>query len=261
MQEIGRAHALERGTALAMQTIARLLREPPREAPPEVAVELAASWRRRRRWVGKIGGIAYGTVILYLPFLLWAGVRDTASVVAFFVGCYACSLLSLTAARMREPGPSIVLAAMLVSTATFASASTFLGPYLMVPTLVAVNTAAFVVHLEGWHRIAAVVAGCLAVLVPIALSVAGVLPGGVEITADGLLMRPGAIDLSGPGALVLLAVTAVGSVLTVSFTLGRLRDDLSSAERQLFTYVWHLREIVPPDVRGPTDPTGKRRGA
>jgi len=259
LREVSRALALDPSNSLALDTLVRLMTEQPRRLPPEVAIELAGNERHRIRRVGRIGGIAYLSTLLYLPFFVWVGVRDWRWVLAFYACAALAAAASLSAALRKNPSTLEVFGAMVASSIAFAATATFFGPLVLTPTLVAVNTMGFSLNLSRKHRWWAIALGILAIAVPALLLSLGVLPGGYSFDGNTMVTSAGAIHLPRVPSILLLVTVAIGSVLTGSLSVTRVRDALDEAERQLFLYAWHLREFIPEAARASTDPTGVRR--
>jgi serine/threonine-protein kinase len=128
--------------------------------------------------------------------------------------------------------------------------------------LLSVNTSGFALNSKPWERRVAGVVASVSFVTALLLWFSGAIPGGYTFNKDGgMSILPGAIDLPELPVLMLLGIAALGGVLTALMPAGRVRDTLAASERQLFVYAWHLRELVPEAVRGPTDPTGQRRRA
>jgi serine/threonine protein kinase len=258
MREIGRALALDPDSPRAMEALIGLLRQPPRETPEEVELELASNERHRARWVARVGAVIYATLLLYLPLFFWTGLRRWEPVALFYGMALAAGATSWLASRSREQPITLTLLALILSNVAFACTAPIFGPLLATPTLVAVNTVAYVAYLPPRFRWAAPAMGCTAILGALAAMRLGVTPS-YSFTEAGMFVPEGAIHFTPVPTITFLTVIALAGVLMGSFALTRIRDSLDATERQLFLYVWHLRELVPEAARGPTDPTAARR--
>jgi eukaryotic-like serine/threonine-protein kinase len=258
MREIGRALALDPGNEQAMSLIVRLLGEPPRRLPAEVAFEMERVERGSLRWMGRIGGFAYASTFLFLPFFLWTGVRDWTWPCIFYCCVLLASAVSFWVASQRRPSRHAVFPIILFSNIAFASTAALFGPFTVAPALLAINAAAFALNIGTTYRNIAVTAGCLFMLLAIAGSLSGVVPGSYSFDGARMTLEAGAIHLPRTPTIVFLTAIAVASIFTGMVSVTRVRDKLAMAERQLYLYAWHLRELVPEAVRGPTDPTVAR---
>jgi eukaryotic-like serine/threonine-protein kinase len=260
MREVGRALALDPGNQAAIDSMVALLSEPPRTMPHEVRLSIEANERYKLRWIGKVGGVAYASLLLYLPLLLWVGVRAWSAVLVVYVLAALASGISFWTGSRREPPQWSVVVVLAVSSVLFMSTTIFFGPLVLPPLLIAINTTVFTLYLPPRYRTLSVMAGGLAVLTPNVLWLAGVLPGyrieSARIVFDSVVLQGSPVPMA---ALMLAAV--VGAVITGALAVTRVRDALARTEQQIILYAWHLRELVPEAVRGPTDPTPARRAA
>jgi serine/threonine-protein kinase len=259
MREIGRALALDPEHVGAIQTMVQLLTEPPDETPPEVKIEMDRQDRAKHRWIGRVGAIAYLGIFGFLPVLMWVGIRNAAVVAGFFGFLALCAGLSVVAARGTRPSYRIVDAVMISSNLAFIVGAGFLGPLVLMPAAIAVNATAFAVFAEPRRRILIGTMGCLAILVPLGLELAGLVPASIRFEDGALVLVPRALALPATPTIVFLTVTSVASVLLGCYVVGHIRDTLAAAEQRLYLYTWHVRELVPPSARDATDPTVARR--
>jgi eukaryotic-like serine/threonine-protein kinase len=258
MREVGRALALDPDNPVAMETLVDLLRQPPSKLPDEVVVSLHLHDRQRLRWIGKVGAIAYASLLLYVPLFFWIGVRQWAWVLLFYGLALATSAVSLRAAVSKSPTDASVLLVMVLSNLTFASTATFFGPLVLTPTLLAVNAAGFTLYLAPQYRLLSMLTACVATMTPIALWAADLLPGGYVFDAGNIVIVPGALDLPALPSILMLTIAGIATVLTGALSVTQVRDALARSELQLSLYAWHLRELLPEAVRSPTDPTPGR---
>ena len=195
MREIGRALALDPGNEEAMQLMVRLLGEPPRRLPREVTVEMDRGERGSLRWMGRLGGFAYASTLLYLPFFLWNGVRDWTWPCIFYGACFVTSAVSFLVGAQRRPSQRGAFAVLLLSNIAFTATAALFGPFIATPALLATNASAFALNLNALQRSVAIVAGCAFVLLSIAGSLAGVIPGSYSFDGAGMMLTTGVIDL------------------------------------------------------------------
>jgi serine/threonine-protein kinase len=261
MREVGRALALDPDNREALDAMVRLLAEPPERLPPEVKTQIAVNDRHKLRWIGRTGGFTYLSVLVYLPILAWVGVRDWRWIGVFYLLVLATSGLSFIAGYRRDPPDWMPLGVMVLSNAALASTASFYGPLIVPPAIVAVNAVGFTAYLKPRQRWLAIACAALAVLVPLGLWRAGLLPGGYVFENGSWTILPGALELPPLESVVFLTLTALAAIFTGGLALSQIRDALARTEQQLFLYAWHLREVVPEAIRGPTDPTGAKRAA
>jgi eukaryotic-like serine/threonine-protein kinase len=253
MREIGRALALDPGNRDATQAMMKLLTEPPARLPPEVVDEEQRSLRQQVRHLALIGGLAYLSMILYLPFFIWSGVRDWRWVAAFYGFSLAASVTSFATRASRNPTDNKVLVVMALSNLAMVATAAFFGAFFVTPALIAVNTVAFAIHLRTTKRTMTMIIGCITMLATAALQLGGFLPVSYQFSSAQLTIAAGAVDLSRAPTLALLMVTSLGTVLTAALPITQVREGMAEMERRLYLYTWHLREMIPEAVRGQSE--------
>ncbi len=238
----------------------QLLNEPPSALPYEVRLSLAANERHKLRWIGKVGGYAYASLFIYLPLLIWVGVRSWLWVALVYLLAALASTLSFWTSLRREPPAWGVLAVLLVSSLLFVSTSVFFGPLVLPPLLIAINTTVFTLYLPPSQRLLAALSGAACVLAPNVLWLAGVIPG-YRIEAGTILLEASVLESNPVPLSILMVSAAAGAVVTGALAVTSVRDALARTEQQIFLYAWHLRELVPETARPTTDPTPARRAS
>lgn len=261
MQQIGKALALDPSSKDAMELMEQLLTRPPVAIPEEVATEMARVERGNLKWMGKVGGYAYASLVVYLPFFLWSGIKDWRWPFAFYAVAALASAASFRVAAQRRPTQRSALLVVLFSNLAFAGTAPLFGPLFVTPMLIAVNTTGFALNLSVLHRNVAVAGGAVMMAVTISLGLLGAIPGGYSFEGDRLTITAGALYFPRVATLAFLAAVSIGAIFIGALTVTRVRDKLAAAERQLYLYTWHLREMVPEAVRGRTDPTVARTSA
>jgi len=260
MSEIGRALALDPGNEQAVSSLVDLLTEPPREVPDEVREQLADSEARELKGIGRIAGVAYLSMAIYLPFFLWTGVRNVPAICVFYAFAAISMVLSFWAAGKKRAGPNLAFAASCTSTLSFATTATLFGSLIVMPALVAANATGYAIFLRGWRRVAAALFACAAIGVAVLLEVLGIPWSAYSFGDDGMLIRPGAIELSSVPTMTFLAILAVASLLTPTLAVSRIRDNLTRAEQQLSMQAWQIRQLAPAAANiGHVEPQGNEK--
>lgn len=244
MRELGRALALDPDNDEAHGTLMSIMATPPPTLPSEVVVSLAAAEETRIRRAALVSVGGYAAIFLYLPFFAWLGVKNGFGLVPL----YFLALVSAGAAayvwrvRASEVG---VLGVMFASTLMLASTATLFGPLLVTPMLIAVNTGAYMLILQGAYRLITVVTGIGMLLAVTALGLFGVLPGGYLFDNGAIHVLEGAVYFPETPTIVFLVIVSVATIVTPAVLAGQIRDALGDLERQLYLYAWHVSELVP----------------
>jgi len=258
MREIGRALALDPENARAIEVMTRLLTEAPSELPPEVTYEIERARAQKTRWTGRVGMWTFGSLVFYLPLFVWADATEWTSVLVFYALAAICSGLSGWTARQRRPTELSTVAVMTLSNAMFLSLWSLFGPLIVLPPVLVANTVAFAVQMRGAARVFAIGLGSACALTPILLEVLGVVGPSFHFDGSDLVLHGVVLGVSPGATLLLVGSASVVAIITVSLALARVRDTLDDAERRLYVYAWHLREIVPTSARRATDPVARR---
>ena len=127
-----------------------------------------------------------------------------------------------------------------------------MGPFLILPGIAAVNTVLYVASADRSRRPWAVTAGCLAIALPFALEVVGVLPpslkfeGGAMVHAPARSRRSPRVSPRSSSSLC----TNLAVVVTAARFVARARDALHATQEQLYFHTWQLRQFVPGEAYG-----------
>lgn len=150
-------------------------------------------------------------------------------------------------AQGKMPYPLI-----LASSAAVASTAVTFGAFILLPCIAVVSTISFMMNHDRTRRPAVIVAGLMAVLIPIILEVTGVFAPSYRFTGDEIVVTSLALHLPPVPTKLFLIVTNLAIVVTSALMMGRIRDLLTAKERQLHLHAWQLRQLVPdPAVRLP----------
>jgi len=137
-----------------------------------------------------------------------------------------------------------------LSTAATAAFGLFLGPFVIVPAMVAQNTIYFAaVARSGAQRAAAIAVGTLGVLVPWALEIAGVIPRSFDFEGGAMRFLPRMAEFPPLATQGLLLVASLILVIVPSLVLARLNDDRIRTKLRLLTHLWHFRQLVPAEAQ------------
>ncbi|MCA9605516.1 MAG: serine/threonine protein kinase [Myxococcales bacterium] len=215
MRDIGRALALDPDNPDAKQALEHLLSQPPSTLPPEVQRELKAARYEKLRWAAGISAIAYASMFLYLPVLLWLGARDPVALGTFCGLAAVCAALSALVWRQRRPSGLVVVGVMVLSTVMITALYPFFGLLVVVPTVMVTNIIAFTVQLDGRQRLVALVLGSLCVAAPFALEGLGIIGPTFHFEGDALVLHAPALR-GAISPLLFVGFVSVAGVLTTT---------------------------------------------
>jgi serine/threonine-protein kinase len=247
MREVNRALALDAGNGEAVALVARLLLDPPKEAPAEVEQEVHGAISSERRNGQRIGAWAYLSWFLVVPILLHMGVRSWPMWAVTAAAIASSAALSFYAGWRRE-AETLVIGTVILAVSMFglAASAMLFGPFLLVPGMVATNTLVFAMHTDrGPMRAWTIALGAFAILIPFALELTGVLPPSMEFRDGALAILPRLTAFKPGPTMLFLLLSNVALVIIPAMLVARLRDDARRAERRLLTHLWHLRQVMP----------------
>jgi hypothetical protein len=247
MREVSAALGLDPENQAARKTLIRLIAEPPATVPREAEEAITANYRANYHLAGRAALAFYFSYLLYLPLLLWMGVRDWGLFALGWATIAACALTTFVLNR-RPPGRlDVPLVHLAVSTFTVAAVSVLFGPFVLVPMLALGNCVAYIASI-GNARGLVPVAGCLAVITPAVLGWLGIMPNAYLFEGGRWIVLPTVFHITPLATQVFLMVAILGTVAPACFFVARLRKAYSEAERKLQLQAWQLRQIVPEDA-------------
>jgi serine/threonine-protein kinase len=255
LREVGRAIALDPTNEDAVRTLMRLMTEPPAEMPPEARTAMLHDARATMRHGARIAAIAYLTWFIYLPMMLWVGIRDWGEWLACSAAWLAAALTAMWSSRnpSRDARPEVKI--MLPAVTATALSSFAFGPYVVVPALAAIGSMLLQMPPNRKGRVPLVVMHCMAVAVPVGLQWAGLLRPSYVFRDGTMTILPNMLWLPPMQTNAFLLITSLALVITGSAILGRFRNTLTNVEERLHTQSWQLRQLVPEEARKVSVPT------
>ena len=248
MRELGRALALDPTHPGALAALQQLLTDVPKELPPGALAELEERRAARRRAVLRSTAVRTLTWLLGMPIVIAFGVTDWALAGLTGAAVLGASAIGIFLWRTGRTSESALLGFYAASVIAVGSLSSIFGPFILVPGFVVTNAMFFALDAPPSARKWIVLLALLAIIVPYALSLAGVLPMPYEFTADGaLLVRSPMVRFDPFLTSAFLLGTSLLVVLTPTVLLGRFKDELDAAERRVIAGSWHLRQLLPRD--------------
>lgn len=244
MREVSKSLAFDPQNTTARKTLARLMMEVPDDVPADAEAELAQSTESAQREGAKAAAKRYLTWLAAAPLLLWMGVKSPLAAGAVFSLVLASSALAWILSNKTKITLAMSAGLFVLSTVAVSSMSVFVSPFIVVPALAATNGMFFAFYSERAWRKVIVLFGGLSIVSPWILEALGILPPSFAFQDGNLLLLPRAVQLSPTATVLFLLLSSIALVVTPTLMLGRIRDQLSRAERRLFLQAWHLRQGV-----------------
>jgi serine/threonine-protein kinase len=243
MRAAARALALDPTNREPAELVGRLMLEPPRDTPPEIA-ERMIQLDKDRAYAGRVqarwAALAYLTLAPAAASL--AGLRRWC-VAIMFAASLAMVLVTYLAPRSRQVAVwRFTLSCVLIITVTESVATT---PFVIVPGLLLITTGLLTMTRQSAIPLPVIVALLLsAALVPFLLTLVGWLPQNCAIVGNTIVMTAASDGLDPTFALIGLTATLLAMVLLVAVIVQSLVRDRREAHRKVEIQAWQLRQLV-----------------
>lgn len=248
LRELGAAAVLDPGNPEMIRMIEQLL-QPPADGkvPQEVADELEDARRGAASLAAGRSAVAYASAMLALPLLMWMGVLDW-WLFGLFGGMVAVSSVgAFIMWRFDLATGWVARGAVLWAFGTIAILSTLFGPFFLVPALAASTAVAFTVSVHADWKMRGLInaSAILAVMVPVALQLTGVVPSTVGFPEGAMQLSPRMVAYPELPTTVLLLFSALFIVIVPSTLVGRAVEALRVAQKHRVLQSHRLRSMLP----------------
>jgi serine/threonine-protein kinase len=246
MREAGSAIALDPESRDAQALLARLLLDPPKTMPAEAARKVEEERQSAAHTVLRGSILGYTAFLLPLPIIFMLGVSTMWPM--FVVGAEIIGLIGfcLLVTRRNWPINRVVAWAIAGMHCTLlASISILIGPLFLVPTLLFGSSTIMVtiqtVRMPG----TILVMHLAAVLLPLGLEWAGILPDSYALTGGALVLRPWSVEMGPTTMFFMILASIVVQLITNLYVLDAQRRLQDRAQEQLHVQAWQLAQLVP----------------
>lgn len=241
---LGQALALSPSDPQALSILHRLLTQQPRRLPAEVEAQVQSYVKARDRL--SLGSLLLtgGAVLYLIPIVLAMGVRDWTLMTALMILGAASLTLRYWASRSGQ-----VLAqqyvAQLCNMGLYFCIGRILGPLMLMTIPLLIHTSFH--SLSGQPRVRrfAAVAGCLLLTGMVALEKLGVLSPSYYFSDDRLIIAPNLAHLHPQLTEILVLGMCLLTMVISSFAMGRLPQQVITAELQQAVHAWQLSQLLP----------------
>ncbi len=243
LRSSGRALALDRESNDAADLVARLLLEPPVELPAELVRNLEQNDMRESERASKVGSIALLTILTFVPFAIWAGIKSWPWLVGLIVLVLLGVVYAQTQARVRRPND---LLGLIIVGILATCMSRVLGSFVFIPGLIAVLLMLMgqqAMLLERPYVPFAV--GLAAFVTPLVLELVGVFEPTWAIAGDQLTISSELLHLHGIPAYVILIGPNFAIIAITAWFVRSLAVSRREAQRTLEIRAWHLAKLMP----------------
>ncbi len=255
LREVGRALALDPNHLEARRVLVRLLAEPPRELPDKEKEEEHSQGEGRRLRANRLNGwLQFSLLCITTAFVIIMGVKSWAALITYFIVGATATVNSFVVIRRMLPRRIQILSTIITGSLFIGAMSTMFGPLFLVPTLVAAQVLVHAIHISKQTTRTIVIAICsLAVLLPLCLEIAGILPPSYEFRNGAMVILPRMHNFTPAGSLAFLALFGLGHIVAMSVVIGYYRDTLQEAENKLRMTTWQFEQLIPDNGRNKTE--------
>ena len=245
MREVTRALGQDAANPEALDVFLQLLTHAPRVLPPEARAEIQASSVDLQKTASRWGTFAFLGFGLNLPVLFWMGIRTwwLVAIQAAAIAISAYGNWRLTKGTQTTAGaPTIVLIASHIALCIL---SLTLGPLIVAPIVALANMLGLVLASDRTRRVLSIVLGCLSLVLPLGLQLAGVLPTMYTFEHDTLVVHSFMYHLPMVPTLTFMASLSVAIIAVTGVVGGAYRDALFDAQTRVRLQLWQLRQMAP----------------
>jgi hypothetical protein len=244
MREAAAALALDPALAGAAELVGRLMLEPPRETPAEVAAAIEADDIRDARAVARAGVWAVFGSLAFAQLLWWIVPPGSLAPLWLSIVFAADGVVALYALRARHPVPGLILIA---NTVIVLLVARLFSPILIAPGVAASLAMAMVLTprfswLGSPWSIGAFMVG--AVVLPLGLEQLGVVSRTMFVDAGGLRFHVPTIGAHEGPAVAVAALYAACLIAGACIAGYAMRSRTQAAHRHLHLQTWQLRQLV-----------------
>jgi serine/threonine-protein kinase len=245
MREAGQAVAFDPENEAAAELLSRLLLEPPAEIPPAVDERIEEDDAEHALLQARIGAKASTGWLLLVPILAWMGVRSWLAIAVFVVLMLITQGLSRWAVHTKKASLTILRPITIAVALTLVWSAFVFSPLVLTPVLTAMTVGMFILEPDrGDHRYY-VFGGVAVIVVPLALELLGVVEPSLGFGTNTLIIHPRMADFAPLPTLLLLAGSAIASIIVIGRTITTATDALRKTRRRLALHVWHLDQLLP----------------
>jgi serine/threonine-protein kinase len=244
MRHFIRAVALDPDNGRALGGMARVLLETPQHLPAEAKARFARVGNSARKSLGKVTSLGAALLLLMMLPLAWMGVRDQRVFVAYLAINAVLMVISVHTAL--RPEPILIRRAMFViaGMVMIFLASRTVGPLMLVPATATGVSIAAAVTADRWLQPWMIATGGVAIVLPLALELAGVLPQSYDFVNGVMIVLPQMVELERVPTLSYLTAASLMQIVVIALLALRWHQRFTEAAERLQLQAWYLERVV-----------------
>ncbi len=252
MRDLVRALALEPTNDEHVAMLAEMMKEPPRTIPTAVAHQTKKQQQDIARSGMRYTAAAMLSWFLFMPVIFIAGMREATYVFLIAAAAGATALIAFIASRRRtvgKPVQYVMIGTMMVAGVAL---SRIFGPFILMPTMLATWAIVTQAHPDRGVRRYGLALAIVAMVLPIGLELAGVIPTSYMFEGGIIKVLPQMTELSANVTIPFLTIAHVAIAVMPAAFVGSLRTQLADAQQHQLLQTWHFRRLGADLVRAST---------
>jgi len=246
LREVGRALALD-PTSVAALDLLRQLFSLSDEDPEQAVPELEALEDERRRGLLRVVRVRAIAWAIAVPFFAAMGVTNALRLGVVVSLVAANSLLATVLAGRSRVTEGMLRLSLVVSTLCVTSFGLFYGPLILTPVYAVTNAIVYAMSGERRLRWEAIALSSAALVLPVIASLVGLdVTYYVSNRIDGFTVWSPTLEVPLEATMAVLCAAFIATTITPSLLIGRMTDQLASAERRVALQAHRLRQLLPP---------------
>ncbi len=248
LKEAGRAAAVDPTNPDGLRILLELLSDTPRELPKEVEEEMRRDNTAENLRFAPIFALSCACVpVLSIPLYYLMGVRSWPLVLASMAFWIASAVWLRTFPGRIKPEHA-TLGAILLLSASIASIATIMGPLVLTPGVAIVFSITTVMTVKRKFHPLVILLGVSAIVVPLMLEWAGVLPPSYRFENGTITIVPRVVAFPKMPAMALFLIGQLFALTGGSLTASFVNRQLAQARERLYLQTWELRALAPEQV-------------
>lgn len=245
LKNVLRAVALAPEEPGGVETLAKLLLDPPSGMPVEAKAERQALDIQARSQGALLCFRACISYAIAFPLMLLAGIRSWILVGGGWLVVLAAAAFSHWAYKTKTSASKHFGILLALCSVIALVQGTWLGPFVLMPAAVAMTAAIFTLYASDRERPWVLVTAVLVTLLPFVTELIPGLERGFTFEAGNVVLRPRALHLPPLVTTVGLVYSSLAYVIVPAVLLTRLKASLKAAEDKVFLQAWTLKQLFP----------------
>jgi serine/threonine-protein kinase len=243
LRELTQALALEPANPEHVAMFAEIMAAPARTTPPAIRAQIEEDHQGVISAGTRYAGFAMLSWLLFIPPILALGLRRLDFLFLIVALVAATVATSFLASWQRRTGRLIQCAVIGLMMLSGCAVSRMFGPVILMPTVITAWVIVMQINPVPSVRRFALVVSPIAMLAPIVLELAGVVPSSYLFENGRMILVPQLTELPQLLTFGFLGIANVGAALVPALFVGRLRAELTRTQERELVQAWTFRRL------------------